>query len=141
MANDGGGSPQDLVVQTWIMYSIAILLYLMRVYSRYVRLGLKWQLDDFLMLFALFLYTIFAVTNIAIIEGGGSSLYLPGEFATFTPQDIADRIKGSKIEFGSEMVKRQISPRARTTSEFFQLTHISSSACSTRCTCSKLACF
>lgn len=32
MANDGGGSPHDLVVQTWIMYSIAILLFLVRLY-------------------------------------------------------------------------------------------------------------
>jgi hypothetical protein len=30
MANDGGGSPQDLVVQTWIMYSIAMVLFLLR---------------------------------------------------------------------------------------------------------------
>ena len=30
MAHDGGGSPHDLVVQTWIMYSIAMVLFLLR---------------------------------------------------------------------------------------------------------------
>ncbi|KAF8858590.1 hypothetical protein BDZ45DRAFT_704668 [Acephala macrosclerotiorum] len=103
MANDGGGSPQDLVVQTWIMYSIAITLYLMRLYARYIRLGFKWQIEDYLMVLAAAWYTTMCVTNIAIIQGGGSSLYLPGQFETFTAADIADRIKGSKIEFASEM--------------------------------------
>jgi hypothetical protein len=32
MAHDGGGSPQDLVVQTWTMYSIAMVLFLLRMY-------------------------------------------------------------------------------------------------------------
>ena len=32
MSTDGGGSPHDLVVQTWIMYSIAILLFMVRLY-------------------------------------------------------------------------------------------------------------
>ncbi|KAN0090605.1 hypothetical protein V8E51_019184 [Hyaloscypha variabilis] len=103
MANDGGGSPQDLVVQTWIMYSIAMVLFLLRMYARYTRLGLKYQAEDYLMVFAVCLYTTFAVTNIAIIQGGGSSLYLPDQFSTFTPQDIQERIQGSKIEVASEL--------------------------------------
>ncbi|KAH8810753.1 hypothetical protein F5884DRAFT_897308 [Xylogone sp. PMI_703] len=103
MAHDGGGSPHDLVAQTWTMYSLAILLYLIRVYARYTRQGLKWHAEDYLMFLAICWYTTFAVTNIAIIEGGGSSLYLPDQFETFTPQDIQNRIRGSKIEFASEM--------------------------------------
>ena len=31
MAHDGGGTPHDLAVQTWIMYAIGILLFLARV--------------------------------------------------------------------------------------------------------------
>ena len=49
-------------------------------------------------------YTAFVITNIKIIEGGGSSLYLPGEFETFTPDMIRQRVTGSKIEFASEQV-------------------------------------
>lgn len=45
------------------------------------------------------------VTNIKIITGGGSSLYPAGEFETFTAADIAARVKGSKVEFASEMVR------------------------------------
>lgn len=33
MAADGGGSPHDLVVQSWIMYTIGIILYLLRLYA------------------------------------------------------------------------------------------------------------
>jgi hypothetical protein len=33
MANDGGGTPQQLVVQSWIMYSIGIVIYLLRMYA------------------------------------------------------------------------------------------------------------
>ncbi|KUJ07447.1 uncharacterized protein LY89DRAFT_601132 [Mollisia scopiformis] len=101
--NDGGGSPQDLIAQTWIMYSIAIALFLTRIYARYVRLGFKWQIEDYLMVLAVAWYTTMCVTNIAIITGGGSSLYLPGQYETFTAADIAARVKGSKIEFASEM--------------------------------------
>ncbi|PWY92854.1 hypothetical protein BO70DRAFT_20403 [Aspergillus heteromorphus CBS 117.55] len=99
---DGGGSPHDLVVQTWIMYSIAMLLFVIRVFARYKRLGFRFQLEDYLMVVAVGFYTAFAVTNIKIIEGGGSNLYPPYEFDTFTAADIRSRIKGSKIEFASE---------------------------------------
>lgn len=33
MAKDGGGSPHDLVVQSWIMYAIGMALYLLRLYA------------------------------------------------------------------------------------------------------------
>lgn len=32
MASDGGGSAHDLVVTTWVMYSIAMLLFVVRLY-------------------------------------------------------------------------------------------------------------
>ncbi|KFY79737.1 hypothetical protein V499_01306 [Pseudogymnoascus sp. VKM F-103] len=102
MAADGGGSPHDLVVQSWIMYSIGIALFAMRLFVRIKRFGLKLQIEDYLMVLAVFWYTAFVITNIKIIDGGGSSLYLPGEFETFTPDDIKQRITGSKIEFASE---------------------------------------
>lgn len=33
MAKDGGGTPQELVLQSWIMYAVGIALYLFRVYA------------------------------------------------------------------------------------------------------------
>jgi hypothetical protein len=32
MDHDGGGTPQDLVIQTWTMYSIAMFIFLLRLY-------------------------------------------------------------------------------------------------------------
>lgn len=50
-------------------------------------------------------YTAFAVTNIYIIEGGGSNLYEPPSlYYSFSASEIAARVRGSKIEFASENV-------------------------------------
>jgi hypothetical protein len=49
-------------------------------------------------------YTAFNVTNIKLSTSGGGSLYLPGQFETFTPADIAMRVENSKLEFASEQV-------------------------------------
>lgn len=121
---DGGGSPHDLVVQTWIMYTITIILYLLRVFARYKRIGFKWTWEDAFMALAVCWYTAFAVTNIAIAQGGGSSLYLPGQFVTFTPQDIRERVRGSKIEFASEncMLNTLYTSKACMFFIYFQLT-------------------
>ncbi|KAH8690293.1 hypothetical protein BGW36DRAFT_401654 [Talaromyces proteolyticus] len=102
MAGDGGGGVRDLVVQTWVMYSIGIALYLLRVYARFQRLGWKWQAEDIVMLTGVGWYTAFVVTNIQLAEGGGGTLYLPGQFETFTPEDIASRVQFAKVEFASE---------------------------------------
>jgi hypothetical protein len=50
------------------------------------------------------LYTALVVCLNVIAGGGGSNLYLPEEFDTFTPLDIQERIKGSKIVIVSEQV-------------------------------------
>ncbi|RAL12189.1 UbiD family decarboxylase [Aspergillus homomorphus CBS 101889] len=99
MASDGGGSPHDLVVTTWIMYSVAMLLFFVRLYGRWLRMRWVFQLEDYLMVV---FYTAFVVTNIKIAEGGGSNLYKPGQYDSFTAGEIASRVKGSKIEFASE---------------------------------------
>lgn len=49
-------------------------------------------------------YTILIISLNVIVAGGGSNLFLPAEFATFTPSDIEDRILGSKIVVISEQV-------------------------------------
>lgn len=50
-------------------------------------------------------YTAFVVTNLQLAKGGGGTLYKPGEFETFTPDDIASRVQFAKVEFASEQVK------------------------------------
>lgn len=52
------------------------------------------------------LYTALVVCLNIISSGGGSNLYPPEDFITFTPQDIQDRIKGSKIVIISEQVSQ-----------------------------------
>lgn len=49
-------------------------------------------------------YTILIISLNVIVAGGGSNLFLPEEFPTFTTTDIKDRIFGSKIVVISEQV-------------------------------------
>ncbi|KAF8863871.1 hypothetical protein BDZ45DRAFT_737709 [Acephala macrosclerotiorum] len=94
---------QALAVQSWSLYGIGMFLILLRVYARIHRLGLKGlQIDDYLMVLAGGLYTALVVCLNVISSGGGSNLYLPEEFVTFTPLDVQERIKGSKIVIVSE---------------------------------------
>ena len=46
------------------------------------------------------------MTNIEIAFLG-TTLYLPGQYETFSAHEISKRIFGSKIEFGSEHVRYQ----------------------------------
>jgi len=48
------------------------------------------------------------VTNIQLANGGGGTLYLPGEFESFTSEEIASRIQFAKVEFASEQVNLMI---------------------------------
>lgn len=48
------------------------------------------------------LYTTLIVCLNVIATGGGSNLYPPEQFETFTQEDIEERIKGSKIVVVSE---------------------------------------
>ncbi|KAJ5420368.1 hypothetical protein N7465_002887 [Penicillium sp. CMV-2018d] len=101
MSNQGGGSVHDLIVESWIMYSVGILFFIVRLYARYKRLKFHLQVEDYLMFLAIIFYTAFVVTNIEITNYG-STLYEPGQFETFTAHDIEQRVLGSKIEFASE---------------------------------------
>ncbi|PVH79674.1 hypothetical protein DL98DRAFT_560658 [Cadophora sp. DSE1049] len=93
----------QLAVQSWSLYGVGMLLILMRTYARIHRLGIRGlQPDDYLMLLAGGLYTALIVCLNVIAGGGGSNLYPPEDFDTFTPQNIQDRIKGSKIVVISE---------------------------------------
>jgi hypothetical protein len=58
--------------------------------------------DDYLMFLALALYTLLIGTLVAIVSGGGSNLFLPEELPTFSQDEIADRVYGSKLVVVSE---------------------------------------
>lgn len=61
--------------------------------------------DDWLMMTVVpaFYTTLIVCLNVTA-SGGGSNLYPPEQFSTFTEEDIKERIKGSKIVVVSEQV-------------------------------------
>lgn len=70
---------------------------------RRVRSASQFAVDDWMMLTAVPLfYTGLVVCLNVIASGGGSNLFHPEEFDTFTQEDIEERIKGSKIVVVSE---------------------------------------
>ncbi|KAI5920888.1 hypothetical protein F4810DRAFT_713087 [Camillea tinctor] len=93
-----------LRVQSWSLYSVGMLFILLRLYGRARRLGgiANFQVDDYLMMLASVLYTALIVCLNVIAQGGGSNLYPPELEGTFTPQEIRERIYGSKIVVVSE---------------------------------------
>ena len=69
-------------------------------FARVNYLGVK--RDDFMMVFAMSTYTALLVSMNLIVVGGGSNLFPPDEWRSFTPEQVKDRIKGSKIVLVSE---------------------------------------
>ena len=100
-------------------------------YARIHRLGIRnLQIDDYLMLLVAVSsvpsfnnknqkaemlimglkqawYTILISCLNVIAGGGGSNLYPPELTGTFTPEEVAERIQGSKIVVVSEQVRFQ----------------------------------
>jgi len=69
-------------------------------FTRIHYLGVK--RDDFVMCLCFIAYTTLIICLNMIILGGGSNLFPPELFATFTPAEIKERIKGSKVVLVSE---------------------------------------
>ncbi|KAL5121286.1 hypothetical protein ACEQ8H_000754 [Pleosporales sp. CAS-2024a] len=106
MADDSSLTFQaELTDQSWPLYSVGIFLIILRTYARWrrVRSPSQFAVDDWLMITAVpLLYTgLIACLNVTA-DGGGSNLFLPEEFASFSQADIDERIKGSKIVILSE---------------------------------------
>ncbi|KAH8670281.1 hypothetical protein BGZ60DRAFT_527754 [Tricladium varicosporioides] len=94
---------RSLAAESWSLYSVGMFLIILRIYARIHRLGIKGlQNDDYGMLLAGAFYTILVVCLNVIASGGGSNLYPPELFPTFSEQNIQDRIHGSKIVILSE---------------------------------------
>jgi hypothetical protein len=88
-----------LGVESWVWYALAVFVLACRISSRALlfRSLRNLKIDDWLMLFAIVPYTALLVT-INIVANTNSNLILPGEDVnTFSPQEIADRVYGSKL--------------------------------------------
>ncbi|KAI0121364.1 hypothetical protein BJ170DRAFT_143117 [Xylariales sp. AK1849] len=88
---------------SWPLYSVGMVLIVLRLYARIRRLGIRQlQPDDYLMVLAAGLFTALIVCLNTICQGGGSNLFPPEDFVTFTQEEINERIYGSKIVVISE---------------------------------------
>ncbi|KAI1530657.1 hypothetical protein PtrCC142_008688, partial [Pyrenophora tritici-repentis] len=95
----------QLGLQSWILYGIGMALISLRAYARWrrVRSLNRFAIDDCIMITAVpLLYTGLIVCLNLIATGGGSNLFPPEQFSTFTQSDIDERVKGSKIVVLSE---------------------------------------
>ncbi|TID16332.1 hypothetical protein E6O75_ATG11450 [Venturia nashicola] len=93
----------DLATNTWTMYAMGMCIVCFRFYSQIRRAGIRgFKADDYVMMVAVMFYTVLIISLNVIVAGGGSNLFLPEDFATFTPSDIKDRVFGSKIVVISE---------------------------------------
>ncbi|GAB7349123.1 hypothetical protein MBLNU459_g8069t1 [Dothideomycetes sp. NU459] len=94
---------KELATESWTLYSIGMLFIILRTYSRIRRNGIRGlSPDDYLIWVAAAFYTMLVVCLNVIAGGGGSNLFEPDQLATFTPEDIRERINGSKIVIVSE---------------------------------------
>jgi len=85
---------------------VKILMHVSFARWRRVRSASQFAIDDWLMITAVPLFYTGLITCLnTIAGGGGSNLFLPEEFATFSPAEIDERIKGSKIVIVSEQVR------------------------------------
>ncbi|PNS15374.1 Non-canonical poly(A) RNA polymerase PAPD5 [Sphaceloma murrayae] len=92
-----------LATESWSLYGVGVFIFCLRVYSKLRFSSIRHlDADDYVCILALGLYTGLIVCMNVIASGGGSNLYLPGEDANFTAEDIKDRIFGSKIVIVSE---------------------------------------
>ncbi|KAI4916448.1 hypothetical protein J4E85_010103 [Alternaria conjuncta] len=96
---------QQLSVPSWILYGIGMVMILLRTYARWHRVGSlnAFAADDWIMATAVpTFYTGLIVCLNTIATGGGSNLFPPELFSTFSQGEIDERIKGSKIVVVSE---------------------------------------
>ena len=71
--------------------------------ARIKRLGIRsLQFDDYLIVFAVFCYTVLCIALNSVISGSGSNLMSEEDIRNLTPTIHAERVKGSKWVFVSE---------------------------------------
>ncbi|KAF2426455.1 hypothetical protein EJ08DRAFT_699922 [Tothia fuscella] len=103
MGNFDKAFVHELALNTWIMYGIGLTVLSLRFYASVRRTG--WaglRLDDYLMVVVALWYSMLIVCLNIIARGGGSNLFPPEDYPAFSPAEIQERIKGSKIVVVSE---------------------------------------
>lgn len=95
--------PLPIGLESWIWYSFAMLVVTIRFISRFVQLESlrRLQLEDYLMILAACLYTILIVL-LNIVSEVQTNLIAPGDLPNLTPENIAGRVRGSKMVLGLE---------------------------------------
>lgn len=103
MSGLGGDFGVRFARETWALYAVGVLGAVLRFTARIRRLGIRnLQADDYLMVFAVFWYTLLCVSLNQVASGGGSNLMTQEDIDTLTPAIHAEREKGSKWVFVSE---------------------------------------
>ncbi|EPS25489.1 hypothetical protein POX_c03872 [Penicillium oxalicum] len=103
MSGLGGDFGRQFELETWTLYSVGVLGAVLRFVARIRRLGIRQlQIDDYMMLFAVFWYTVLSVALNSVATGGGSNLLTPEDLVAMTETERADRVRGSKWVFVSE---------------------------------------
>ncbi|KAI9154690.1 hypothetical protein HJFPF1_07247 [Paramyrothecium foliicola] len=95
-----------LVAESWTWYALTWLVVIMRMISRILLQGSikKLQADDALILFAMVCDTVLIV-SINIISHTSSNLIDPNEHVEFTPENVEERVFGSKMVLVSEQMQ------------------------------------
>ncbi|OAL07352.1 hypothetical protein IQ06DRAFT_342090 [Phaeosphaeriaceae sp. SRC1lsM3a] len=96
---------QELASQSWALYGIGMFMIILRTFARWrrVRSPSQFAIDDWIMLTAVPLFYTGLITCLNVIaSGGGSNLFPPEQFSSFSEEEIQERIKGSKIVIVSE---------------------------------------
>lgn len=85
-------------VESWLWYSVAMLVVTIRFISRYVQLeSLKrLQPEDYLMMLAMVFYTILIVL-LNTVSDVQTNLIAPEDLPSLTPENIVERVRGSKM--------------------------------------------
>ncbi|OJJ44542.1 hypothetical protein ASPZODRAFT_134624 [Penicilliopsis zonata CBS 506.65] len=98
-------SPHQLLIEAIIFWSIGIVLYIGRMVSRIIASGSIKQLflDDYIMTFTFMIYTILLVL-IQVSARYATNLMDPADYERVLsdPEEVKDRIYGSKVVIGLE---------------------------------------
>jgi len=88
-----------LAVESWIWYSVVLIVTIARYVSRTLHFGSAKRLkaDDWIMLAAVLTYTTLVVCMNIVVDKNSNLLPLEFDVSTLTPVDIAERQFGSKL--------------------------------------------
>lgn len=89
----------SLLIESWTWYAVAVFVALCRLVSRSLLFHspLRIKIDDWLITFAIATYTTLVVC-MNIVADKDSNLIPPGvDVSTFTPEEIKERVYGSKL--------------------------------------------